>query len=399
MTTTAGSPLERTAVEGADRGPTAGDPSAARSLHHITVVTPEGVVLEFRAAGIASRMIAITVDVFLQFVLLIGVIVVIGFLSVVNATVAVVSALVLIFLVFWGYPALLETFWGGRTVGKRLFRLRVLTVEGGPIGFRHAAIRALLGLLDFWIPAPGGLVALVTALVTRRSQRVGDLAAGTIVVREPKFDLDAIFFNAGTWRREVRREAARGQELLSPMPDVQANGLSLDAGLLQPHHYALAREFLIRAPELLPRPRHDLGVDLADRLAVATGNPRPPDVPPEPFLQSLLHAYQQRSRQGALGAAPPPTGAPAVGAPIAAPPPTGPPLAVGASPPMGAPIAAPPPTGPPPAASPGPGPTVAPIEGPGVATDLGDLPMPSGPPLDAVPPPDAASRVEDPGRG
>ncbi len=310
MTTTTGSSLDRSSAAGPDRGPTTGDPSAARSLHHITVVTPEGVVLEFRAAGIASRLMAITVDVIIQFILLIGVTILVAVLAAVSATVAVVMALVLIFIVFWGYPALLETLWGGRTVGKRLLRLRVLTVEGGPIGFRHAAIRSLLGLVDFWVPVPGGFFALVAALVTRRSQRIGDLAAGTIVVREPKVDTDVVFFN--------------------PVAGAESYGLSLDAGLLRPHHYALAREFLIRAPDLLPRSRHDLGVDLADRLATSTGNTRPADMLPEPFLQSLLFAYQQRNRDGAPAAASAPTGAP-----LAGPPPTGAPLA--------GPLAAPPP--------------------------------------------------------
>lgn len=323
-------------------------------------------MLEFRAAGIASRLIAITLDVFLQFVLLVGVIVVIGLLAVVNATVAVVAALVLIFLVFWGYPALMETFWAGRTVGKRLLRIRVLTVEGGPIGFRHAAIRALLGLIDFWLPVPGGLFALVAALVTRRSQRLGDLAAGTIVVREPKGVEDAVFFNA-----------------ITPPVAPGASGPPLDPGLLRPHHYALAREFLIRAPDLLPRSRHDLGVDLAERLAAATGNRRPPEMPPELFLQSLLFAYQERSRSVSTGAPPPPNETS-----IAAPPPTGAPVA--GAPPAG--LAAP-------ASAPAavPAPSVSAAGAPSATStgraEVADLPMPTGPPL-VAPPPDAERRID-----
>ena len=80
------------------------------------------------------------------------------------------------------YPVVCETIWNGKTVGKMLVGLRVVTVEGAPVRFRHAAIRSALGIVDFLIGA--GSVAIVTALATRQSQRLGDLAAGTIVIRE-----------------------------------------------------------------------------------------------------------------------------------------------------------------------------------------------------------------------
>ncbi|MEL7155631.1 MAG: RDD family protein [Actinomycetota bacterium] len=348
--------IEGPPVGGADgRGPTAGDPAAARSLHHITVVTPEGVVLEFRAAGVASRMMAVALDLAIQYVLIIVMALVGAFLAAFSPTVALVFVVVGFFLVFWGYPAVLETFWGGRTVGKRVFGLRVLTIEGGPVGFRQAAIRALLSLVDFWLPAPGGVVALVAALTTKNSQRLGDLAAGTIVVRNVKDAAPTFFFN--------------------PVVGAEAYGLTLDASRLAPEHYALAREFLVRAPDLLPSSRAALGADLADRLVRASGTPRPEGMSPEAYLQSLLFAHQRRARAseaepvGSIGygpVGPPPGPSPTAGiGPPPAPSPTG---LAGLPAPVGPPV-------------------TAPVTAP-VASDLAGLPAPVGPPVAGAAPPD-----------
>ena len=88
----------------------------------------------------------------------------------------------LTFVVLWGYPTVMETLWRGRTIGKIALGLRVVTVEGAPVRFRHAAIRATLGLVDFLLTSGAG--AVVSVLMTHRSQRLGDLVAGTVVLRE-----------------------------------------------------------------------------------------------------------------------------------------------------------------------------------------------------------------------
>ena len=297
---------------GADhgRGPTVGDPSAARSLHHVTVVTPEGVLLEFRAAGVGSRMLAVTIDVVIQFLLALAVALGAAAIAAIGGgTAAVIVVTVLLFTVFFGYPIAFETLFGGRTPGKRVLGLRVLTVEGAPVGVRHATIRALLALIDFWLPAPGGLVALVFALVTKRSQRLGDLAAGTIVVREPPKGNPPIMFGM-----------TMGAEQFS---------LGVDASRLGPAQYALAREFLVRSADLLPEPRAVLAEQLADRLAGATGNERPLDLDPERFLQAILFAHQRQSRTASgeglgpqpatVSTLPPPSGAPVVATGLASP--------------------------------------------------------------------------------
>lgn len=255
------------------RGPTAGDPSSARSLHRTTVVTPEAVVLDFATAGIGSRSLAVGIDLIIQGFALVAALFAAGMMALVSQSVAIVTTVITMFLVFFGYPALFEAFNNGQTPGKRALGLRVITTEGGPVGLRHSAIRALLTIFDIWFPA-GGLVALTSALLTKRSQRVGDLAAGTVVVRRATSTETPVFF------------APIGQAgWLVPL---------IDGGGIQPAEYAIVREFLLRAGELLPAARAGLARDLAERVQASVAAQLPQGVDPEQFLLAALVAHQQR---------------------------------------------------------------------------------------------------------
>ena len=90
-----------------------------------------------------------------------------------------------IFLLIWGYHIFFEFLWNGQTPGKRVAGIRVLTTRGEPVTFVHVLVRNLLRIVDF-LPS-SYMLGAVCILVTRRSQRLGDLAAGTIVVHE-RFD-------------------------------------------------------------------------------------------------------------------------------------------------------------------------------------------------------------------
>ena len=141
-------------------------------------------LLDFAPAGVATRMLAIFIDLLIMgaALLALGLIVGLGNTGGLGETPAVIISLVGIFLVFFGYPIGCETLWDGRTVGKAALGLRVRTKEGAPVRFRHAAIRGALSLVDFWLTL--GLAATLSVLLTRDSQRLGDLAAGTLVLRE-----------------------------------------------------------------------------------------------------------------------------------------------------------------------------------------------------------------------
>lgn len=146
------------------------------------IETPENVVLVFDLAGPGARMGAYLID-FLIRVLAGWVFVQILPLAfpVLGASVPLGLMLLGWFLLEWGYAALFEGFWRGQTPGKKLFRLQVIKDVGSPISFHDAALRNLLRAADI-LPIAYG-VGLICMAATSRLQRIGDLVAGTIVVR------------------------------------------------------------------------------------------------------------------------------------------------------------------------------------------------------------------------
>lgn len=156
------------------------------------VETPEGVLLEFRTAGIALRALAAGVDVALRSLVVIFFSTSLSFFSSLAslelAQFGTGLILLLLFIADWAYGTLFEWIGSGRTPGKRMFELRVVRVDGGAIRFLDAAIRNLLRAVDA-LPmvtlVPFYAVGLLSCLVTRRQQRIGDLVARTLVVHEP----------------------------------------------------------------------------------------------------------------------------------------------------------------------------------------------------------------------
>jgi uncharacterized RDD family membrane protein YckC len=258
------------------------------------VVTPEAVRLEFENANLASRILALLLDMLIQFVAVVlivvaGVALVSGIGVELPEWVAGTLVALAIFAITWGYPTAFETVWRGRTPGKAANGLRVVTTEGAPIRFRHAAIRAALTPIDFWITAGGIAVAFV--LLTSRQQRLGDLVAGTLVLRERTA--------AGTVA-PIRFAVPPGSE---------GYARTVDPGGLSADDYAAIRSFLTRASSLDPQARTQLGTALAQRLAAKLAHTPPAGVSPELFL--LVAAARYQARFDAPGHAPPqPSGPP-----------------------------------------------------------------------------------------
>ena len=267
-----------------------------------SIVTPEGVVLDLETAGIASRGLARTLDAAAQGLILLVLILVAGGLLGASGGVAVVLVLAGIALVVLGYPALCEIAMRGRSPGKAAFGLRVVTVEGAPIAARHAFIRSALGLVDFLLP-PGGLFAVLVALPSPRNQRLGDLVAGTMVLRERT----AVAAPAAVW--------------FNPPPGLEAYTSTIDVSGVSDGQLSLARSFLLRAVDLSPEARQALAVRMATPLAATVGHP-PPGVPPEPFLVCVVAAHQRRQVPATTAA--PPTPSSSWGPPPPPPPPPSP---------------------------------------------------------------------------
>lgn len=150
----------------------------------LKVESPEGVSFTYELASLSDRGKAYGIDLLIRA----AVVLVLGLVFALLLGPALFAGagvwLVLYFLVQWGYYVLFETLWDGQSPGKRLFDLRVVKAAGHPIGFLDSVLRNLLRAADE-LPLTYS-VGAIALFVTRRFQRLGDLAAGTVVVHEHK---------------------------------------------------------------------------------------------------------------------------------------------------------------------------------------------------------------------
>lgn len=228
----------------------------------LRISTPEGVSLELVLAGLGSRFVALLVDSLLQataYLLLVVALLVTGAGDLAIFAVLAVAGWALLF----GYPVAFELAAGGRTPGKRWSRLRVVRDDGSPVTFGASALRNILRLVD-GLPPGLYLVGAIAIFATRDNQRLGDLAAGTIVVREPR---------AGF----ARSAGPVAGDALGDLPAWDVSGLR-DAEL------AALRRFLERRHALPVTPRNLLARDLADRLRPSVGGVGG-ELAPERFLE------------------------------------------------------------------------------------------------------------------
>ncbi|MBI4933917.1 MAG: RDD family protein [Actinobacteria bacterium] len=240
------------------------------------IITPEAVVLELETAGVASRVWAGTVDLGIQILLLVflsGVLAAAGATSGSDVDTAMAIAVAVVLM---GYPVVFETLLRGRTPGKRVFGLRAVTLEGAPIRLRHAVLRMMGGLVDRFLP-PLGVTGTLMVLGTARHQRVGDLMAGTIVIRDP----DRTRLPPAVW--------------FPVPPGYEQFAASIDPTALTDAQYTVVRSFLMRNRELTPEARYRLAVDLAERVAERVHLPWTPAIHPEAYLLCVIARYQRRT--------------------------------------------------------------------------------------------------------
>ncbi|HXX71199.1 MAG TPA: RDD family protein [Candidatus Acidoferrum sp.] len=163
------------------------------SSDKLTIETPEQTTLEFPLAGIGSRFLAIALDVLLQaavicVVSIVFIAIAIPFSFFFSST-GLWAFAIIIFVVFTinvSYFALFEALWNGQTPGKRWTHLRVIKDTGRPISAYDAVLRNLLRIVD-WLPTLYA-AGIVTMIVNRENKRIGDYAAGTVVIHEKPLD-------------------------------------------------------------------------------------------------------------------------------------------------------------------------------------------------------------------
>jgi uncharacterized RDD family membrane protein YckC len=237
----------------------------------LTITTPEGIELRLTLAGVGSRFLAASVDGLIEAVLLVACALLVfltrGFGAGMNVAAAIY--VVVAFLIFWGYDVAFEVLASGRTPGKRWNGLRVVREGGQPIGFLASATRNLLRLID-WLPSLY-LVGMVSVLVSAKNQRLGDIVAGTIVVREVR----------GAPSRLSAAAAATGA-----LGAAQSEAV-WDVGAITAEELATVRKFLERRAEIDADARYELASTMAARLRPKVAG-APLDTGAEPFLEQLV---------------------------------------------------------------------------------------------------------------
>jgi uncharacterized RDD family membrane protein YckC len=245
-------------------------------LHYedrMTIETPEGVSVTVPLAGVGSRFIAAAIDAIIQFTLLICAVVVFGVFELGGGASGGLLALSA-FLIFFVYDVAFEVLAYGRTPGKRWTGLRVVRATGEPVGFVTSVIRNLLRLVDF-LPS-AYLVGIASILVTSRNQRLGDIAAGTVVARAPRKGVSV-------------DERAAAAPLTSSLA-------VWDVSAVTAQELATVRSFLDRRDSLEWGARTQLARTMADRLRPRVGGiSESAPIGDEDFLEQLARVKGARA--------------------------------------------------------------------------------------------------------
>lgn len=252
-----------------------------RFFNQIRLQTPESVELELTLAGIGNRAQALFIDYLIWLAALLLVLSGWGIVStgllfslpsddVVQQWVGAI-ALLLAFVVYVGYFVFFETLWHGQTPGKRYAKIRVVREDGKPAGLSQATLRSLLRPIDDLL-----FIGALLIVFTNREKRLGDWAAGTIVVQE-------------------ERPVAAANFRISESARLLADRLQLEADInqLQPDDFAVIRNYLQQRSQMNVQAQLELSSRLAQQLRDIIHFDKVTD--PELFLEAVYLAYQQQS--------------------------------------------------------------------------------------------------------
>ncbi|MFE1322625.1 RDD family protein [Kitasatospora phosalacinea] len=301
------------------------------------LVTGEAVVLGLRTARLPSRALARLLDwvvyTVAYFILAVGLLM--GLSDLEEAAQMAFMIAVFVFCTVL-LPTLVETLSQGRSLGKIALGLRVVRADGGPIRFRHALVRGLVGVIDFGLLA---MPAVLTSLFSAEGRRLGDIFGGTMVIRERL------------------PQGARDQGAVPPVPPqvmhaLGADLVALDLSAVPDGLWLSARQVLSRMHELDKPVAAALGDRMAADMAQRTGWPVPAGLPSLVYLGAVLMERQRREWERASAAAyttyaaqlaqqqqqPAPYGAAPYGAVPAQPGPTAAPVPAQAGPVQAAPV-------------------------------------------------------------
>lgn len=249
-----------------------------------SISTPENVDLHLELAGLGNRVLACLIDTLLTLVLLIliglaawGVMSAIGISPLPGHVKNIAYGFVLMismfvaFVVNFGYHIFFEGTWQGQTPGKKVAHIRVIEQNGQPVGWPAVIIRNLIRVFDTGLV----LIGLLSMIIDKNERRFGDLAAGTLVIRERSSEIGSV---------------------LPDLPEIHSDGEDtvLDVGRITPQEYEILLSFLKRRARMDREHRPIVAAHLkkyfeARLNEVANGDS------PEQFLERLYQAYQSRA--------------------------------------------------------------------------------------------------------
>jgi uncharacterized RDD family membrane protein YckC len=250
----------------------------------LTIETPEQTALDFTIAGIGSRFVAIAFDTLIQVVvgLVVGIVAALTIAGISRflptGSVWGMAILVLFyFLLYFGYFPFFEIIWNGQTPGKRKAGIRVIKDSGRPLTPAECIGRNLMRIVD-WLPALYA-VGIVSALLTKENKRLGDLVAGSLVIRESSFSQVR-----PTWH-SPRSPAS---QVLAPLGSIH----------LSPDDRALIDSFLNRRFDLDPMVRYRMADEILKGLKPKLTLPPENSSESEKILEALAYELRATSSYG-----------------------------------------------------------------------------------------------------
>ncbi|MEH2460671.1 RDD family protein [Nostoc sp.] len=253
-------------------------------FNNVKFNTPESVELEFTLAGIGNRAWALLIDYHILTGILVGIIIAWSIISdqlgdfwvdIFGTAVTLwlmAIALLVSFIIYIGYFVFFETLWFGQTPGKRVAKIRVVRDDGRLIGLQQATLRALLRPFDQTL-----FIGAFLIMLSRREKRLGDLAAGTIVIQAQTPTASAIL--------TISEQAKVLHEQLIQIADLSP---------LMPDDFAVIREYLQRRAGMSLKARASLSLKLAEQVvAIINLEKLPEAITPDVFLEAVYLVYQK----------------------------------------------------------------------------------------------------------
>lgn len=245
------------------------------------LVTGEAVALELRPAKLPSRTLAVLLDLAVAVIAyIIVMIALIASTSGLDEAAQIAVSIAAFMLVPVGGPIAVETLSHGRSLGKLACGLRVVRDDGGPIRFRHALVRGAVGVIEILMTF--GVLACIASLVSARGRRLGDVFAGTLVVRE-------------------RVPAGPTGFVPPPPPWLVGRFSGLDLSAVPDGLWLAIRQYLTRMQQLDSQVGSAMAERLAADLADRTGAPAPHGVLPAAYLAAVVQERQMREAPRAFG--------------------------------------------------------------------------------------------------